>query len=339
MANNNLNKIIISKFLNFSDSSEKTTIMEELLRIKNGFYSEKVLAARIHYSSDNLKYKQLKKSLPSVTFSGDFDSKRIATNIINYSGFLILDIDQLLEPSSIEETKKNLFSEEFVVAVWVSPSGKGVKALVKIDTSLEYHRVAFDSLANIFNEKYKLLVDISGSDITRLCFSSYDENLLLKENYIGFSEFEIIQNNKQLPVVQAFPSLKIDLASVNKSNKNLLTASQGRNQKSDRDTMQAILKYLKFKKLSITSSYEAWYRIALAIANSFTYELGIKYYLELCRLDLENHDEEASTNLLYYCYLHRRINVINFATIVHYAQEKGFKLEYTPPPKKSSKKN
>ena len=39
------------------------------------------------------------------------------------------------------------------------------------------------------------------------------------------------------------------------------------------------------RNLSITNSYEEWYRIALAIANTFTYEIGEKYFLKISKID------------------------------------------------------
>jgi len=324
----NLNKTVISYFANLSEATADTTILAELDSIRNGANKEKVTAARFYYNKDNYKYQQLKKRLPAVTFSGRYNSKRTSEYLIDYTSFLILDIDKINDTELLEKQKENLFAEVFVVSVWVSPSGVGLKVLVKIDCPIEYHSVAFYSLVNYFKKKYEIFIDPSGSDVSRLCFSSYDENLLLKAEFAGYTEEQIIENYAEVPILKEVAAKKIDLPTLNKSNKILLSDPVGRNNFNDRNTMQAILKYLRFQKKSITSSYEQWYRVALAIANSFTFDIGSKYFIELCKLDNEAYSDEKSSAMLEYCYLNRRMNVIKFATIIHYAQEKGFELNY-----------
>lgn len=328
MKENNLSKTVISYFANLTEITADTTILSELDSIRNGANKEKVTAARFYYTKDNYKYQQLKKQLPAVTFSAHYNKKRTFENLIDYTSFLILDIDKINNSELLEKQKANLFAEEFVVSVWLSPSGVGLKVLVKMDCPIGYHSVAFYSLINYFKKKYEILIDPSGSDISRLCFSSYDDSLLLKEEFVGYTEEQIIDNYSEIPLLKEVATKKIDLPTLSKSNKSLLSDPFGRNNFKDRNTMLAILKYLRFQKKSITSSYEEWYRVALAIANSFTFDIGSKYFIELCRLDNKGHNEEKSISMLEYCYLNRRMNAIKFATIVHYAQEKGFDLNY-----------
>lgn len=328
MKGNDLNKIRISYFASLTETNCDISILSELNSIRNSVNKEKVTAARFYYKKDNYKYQQLKKQLPAVTFSGRYNKKRTSDYLIEYTSFLILDIDKINDTELLEKQKANLFAEVFVVSVWLSPSGVGLKVLVKIDCPIEYHSVAFYSLINYFKKKYEILIDPSGSDVSRLCFSSYDENLLLKNEFEGYTEEQIIDNYHEIPLVKEVATKKIDMPTLSKSNKSLLSDPFGRNNFNDRKTMQAILKYLRFQKKSITSSYEEWYRVALAIANSFTFDIGSKYFIELCRLDNEGHNEAKSISILEYCYLNRRMNAIKFATIVHYAQEKGFDLNH-----------
>jgi hypothetical protein len=91
----------------------------------------------------------------------------------------------------------------------------------------------------------------------------------------------------------------------------------GRNKATKRNEIQKMIKFLKNKNLSITSDYERWFRIAYAIANTFTYDVGKKYFLQLCQLDGPRHDEEKSINILQYCYVNSRRS-ISFGTIRYY---------------------
>lgn len=73
-------------------------------------------------------------------------------------------------------------------ACWVSPSGDGLKALVKIKFH-ERHRDQFRGLTTYFQKQYNLDVDPSGINESRACFESYDPELVLNENSKVFTAF------------------------------------------------------------------------------------------------------------------------------------------------------
>ena len=72
------------------------------------------------------------------------------------------------------------------------------------------------------------------------------------------------------------------------------------------------------------SDYDKWYRVAFAISNTFTHDIGEKYFMKLCELDGDNHNEIESKNLLVNCY-ETTGGDIKFQSIYHYAQELGYK--------------
>ena len=78
---------------------------------------------------DKERANELKKNLPSVCFSGKFGNNRTDAELIKHSNFLILDFDKV---DDCAVKKLLLISEPYVYATWVSPSGKGVKALIRI---------------------------------------------------------------------------------------------------------------------------------------------------------------------------------------------------------------
>ena len=106
--------------------------------------------------------------------------------------------------------------------------------------------------------------------------------------------------------------------------KNRFLNPKGKNLPQNRNTMKSITKYLSKRHLSITPDYEKWYRVAYAVANTFTFDIGEKYYLTLCRLDGALHDEEQSKYLLYYSYENSK-GEITFSTIVYLAKQLGYK--------------
>lgn len=108
------------------------------------------------------------------------------------------------------------------------------------------------------------------------------------------------------------------------SSKDALYNPIGKNNAYHRKTLKNIIKYLTKNSLSITDSYEKWLRVAFAISNSFTFDIGVKYFTELCILDLDKYVKIECESLLINCYENTR-GEIGFNTIVHMAVEIGYK--------------
>ena len=100
--------------------------------------------------------KDKKKGLPVVCFSGEFSS-RADDALFEHSGFIVLDFDHV----DVDQTKRSLATDDFIHSCWTSPSGNGVKALVKI-TNPERHRDHFRALVKYFEKQHGLEVDESG---------------------------------------------------------------------------------------------------------------------------------------------------------------------------------
>jgi hypothetical protein len=139
-------------------------------RIRNGKHCE--LVAQIRATTEKEKRTQLKQTLPIVLFAGVF-TKRSKKEFKSPSGLMVLDFDNL---PNIQEKKKELISLPYIFSCWVSPSGDGLKALVKISNvqnDEEYKRY--------FNQLFKEIdgIDKSGSDISRACYESYDPEIYI----------------------------------------------------------------------------------------------------------------------------------------------------------------
>ncbi len=118
----------------------------------------------------------LKKTLPIALFSGVFTGRK-DDEIKGHSGNIILDFDHI----DVELYKSLLGTDDFVRACWVSPSGDGLKVLIKISNP-ERHRDHFRGLKAYFDKNYGLEVDASGINEARACFESYDPDLISKED-------------------------------------------------------------------------------------------------------------------------------------------------------------
>lgn len=141
-----------------------------LERIRNGTVQETI--NKIRGITDEVEQMKLKRQLSAISFSGKF-SKRGDKNLIEHSGLICLDFDHLTD---IERTKSELILHPYIFACWVSPSGHGLKALVKISDT-ENHKGHFDALKNIFPE-----IDPKCRNVERLCFESFDPEIYINYN-------------------------------------------------------------------------------------------------------------------------------------------------------------
>ncbi|WP_272022525.1 BT4734/BF3469 family protein [Olleya namhaensis] len=310
----------VSKFKNviYPKSVIQSDLLNELKDIKEGKYKAIIQKCReFTKNNDYASYKVIKIKLPVVTFCGTFKNGRKLENLESYNNLMIIDIDHI-DIEKLDQAKKLLTKDKYIYAVWLSPSNEGLKALVKIDSSPSEHKQIFNSLKVYFQKTYDIELDNSGSDVTRLCFVSWDENLYVNLNSEVYGDKLVIEEIKQNK------SKKIKL---NKSLTKSAYATEGLNKSEHRQILNLIIKYLKRKEISITSSFDEWIRVALAISSAFSYDLGEKYFLNLCELDKENHDELESKNVLKYCYNNRKLDsssTISLGTIVFYAKQKGF---------------
>lgn len=310
----------------WSNLSKEMTINEVLLEIKSNRYENQILNLRSLILQDKLdEYNTHKKNLPAVTFCGTFDKKRKRDNLKTYNSVVVIDIDKL----NSTELKTNidlLKNDSFVFSFWKSPSNEGLKGLVCLNFEFEIelnnidkiHKSAFSKLSNYFKEKYNIELDQSGSDTTRLCFFSFDNDLVIKDKLdyfnISKSEIEITTENNKIE-----KATKIKFA----SNKDSLFNPKDKNKPEDRKTISTIISFLSRKKISITTSYQEWYKVAMAISNTFTYEIGEKYFLKLSSMDENKFNEINCKNFLLNCFESRN-GVVKFTSIIYLANKKGF---------------
>jgi hypothetical protein len=93
---------------------------------------------------------------------------------------------------------------EFTFASFISPSGNGLKILVKINSDKADHKEAFLLVQAHYESILKLEIDKSGKDVTRLCFYSWDENLYLNENATTFVTLSAVE----MPLTETQPEPK-----------------------------------------------------------------------------------------------------------------------------------
>lgn len=309
----------------WANLSNEISIQDSLQLIKSEFFKIKISELRHFLENGNkAEYDKNKVKLPAVTFCATFNNKRKKDELKNYNSIIVIDIDKL-ENEDLNKVWNFLANDELVFTFWKSPSNKGIKGLISIqydfelnDTNIDLaHKSAFSKLSNYFNTNYQIELDKSGSDTTRLCFFSYDSELILKDSY---KPFEVLESD-QLILKAKKNDKTVRIKSV--SNQDTLYNPVNKNNQSDRKTIGSIIKFLERKNISITNSYENWYKVAMSIANSFTYDIGLKYFNRLSAIDKEKYDEINCTNFLQNCYESRN-GSIKFNSLIHLANEKGY---------------
>lgn len=163
---------MITIFENILSKDPKYTTVEKALeRIKEGKSKNLVELVRNARSKDEAN--EFKKKLPSVCFSGKFGKNRKDEELESHSNLICLDFDNV---DDVDRKKEELMHTEQVYAAWVSPSGKGVKALVKIADG-SHHKEHFDALLEDFSG-----ADKSGRNLARVCYESYDPEIFINPN-------------------------------------------------------------------------------------------------------------------------------------------------------------
>lgn len=320
----------ISFFENVWSGNPKEVILGEVIRsIKDETYRGITSTLRKHLENDEHEsYAFLKKKLNAVTFCGVFEDSRTKTSLVKYNHLLVIDVDKLTQ-HQMRDTQKKLLDDQYVFTYWISPSNQGIKGLIKLNYNFDInitgidqsHKMGFNQIAEYFEKAYQITLDKSGSDVTRLCFLSWDSNLILKENVVPFVINEASTKSSTERHIK-----KIGKRDVTNNIRDVLDNPAGKNLRKNRKIIKKIINYLNKKSLSITYDYYDWLRVAFAIADSFTYEVGIKYFLALSRMDLTKFNENENERLLRNCYIENR-GYTKFSTIIYLAKEKGFQVK------------
>lgn len=127
---------------------------------------------------------ELKKTLPAILFSGTFRQRNDAS-VIQHSGLICLDFDKFDTVEQLYQYRQELIEDAYTFSVFTSPSGNGLKVLVKIPADIPNHKSYFETLKDKYNSPH---FDISCSNISRICFESYDPDIHINDDSLIWSE-------------------------------------------------------------------------------------------------------------------------------------------------------
>jgi hypothetical protein len=129
-----------------------------------------------------------KKLLPGFTPSGTFKNRRSQATLLKYNSFNHFDFDDLT-PIELRQALKIIQKIAFTFMCFISPSGKGLKVFVKVNTGAELHELAYLQVMRFYENATGLKADPSCRDISRLCYMSWDPDI-----YMNFESSEFLTN-------------------------------------------------------------------------------------------------------------------------------------------------
>jgi hypothetical protein len=147
-------------------------------RIKEGAGATKDLVKKIRLEKRKPERQELKKALPAICFSGTFN-KRTDASLLEHSGLICLDFDGYAKQKELLQDKETLSKNKYVFSVFISPSGNGLKVLIKVPSDAENHTNYFNSLEKYFNSEY---FDKTSKNLSRVCYESYDPLIHVNDN-------------------------------------------------------------------------------------------------------------------------------------------------------------
>ena len=187
------NQVTIFQNIRDTDTPFYRDVFKILERVKDG--SSKELVKKIRSEKGKPERNEIKKQLPAVCFSGTFN-KRSDSSLIEHSGLICLDFDGYEKTKELLHDKENLSKNKYVFAVFISPSGNGLKVLVKIPEDPDNHVNYFNSLEKYFNSPY---FDKTSKNLSRVCYESYDPLIHVNVNssiWDTIEETEYVEVNK-----------------------------------------------------------------------------------------------------------------------------------------------
>jgi len=141
------------------------------------------ITQRLRSIKDKNKAREFKASkFDYVCVSGVF-SQRSNKSLIHHSGLMVIDFDCLECVESLRElliVDKELETE----LLFKSPSGDGLKWVVRINLGIASHQEYFIGIQNYIKYTYGVDVDGSGKDVARACFLPNDKDVFINPKYI-----------------------------------------------------------------------------------------------------------------------------------------------------------
>ena len=150
----------------------------------------------------NKAYKAAKSKLPAWALNGTFSGKVDNAGFIESNGLFHIDIDGL--PANMVEAVKQKIVDNcpYLYALCRSPSGRGLKGLIRIPDDLIHNdadfKKAYAQMARYLSG-LGITIDKSCNDVRRLCFTCSDPDIYINKDAPAYPFDMAIWNQSEKP--------------------------------------------------------------------------------------------------------------------------------------------
>ena len=203
--------VIVSMVQNATEVTTRDVSASEVITygIKGGTWKCQVEEIRRVYKSvlqktgshkkAKLAVASLKKALPGFLCSGRF-SRRAKEGLIEHSGLFCGDLDvDSLGDKKLQDVRAKLRKSPYLVVDFISPTGFGLKAWVRVPADASKHLGSFNAVKQHVLELTGVLIDESGKDLARLCFVSFDPDTYFNPDAIEIEPLPQPEKAKPTP--------------------------------------------------------------------------------------------------------------------------------------------
>jgi len=197
-----MNISVFKSLFNSKETPYTQDVVDVYNRIKEGYPEliEKITSLR-GMDEDDPAYSSLKNSLRAIMFNGTFN-ERNDNGLIEHSGLCILDFDDYPSSKVMKAEKARLMECPNVFMIFISPSGKGLKCVIKIPASDKFtHKRRFKAFQEFIDSDY---FDASSCNVSRVCFESYDPTAYIN---LDAEVFNLIEEEKGHSAFERVPVL------------------------------------------------------------------------------------------------------------------------------------
>ena len=241
--------------------------------------------------------KELKKSMYCITGSGIFSDGRSDNKIVKHNGNIIIDIDYTDNTgvSNFNNLKEDLFSKiPQIRYAGKSISGVGYFLIFGIEQP-EKHRFYFNFIKDWFKINFKIEVDNSCVNISRLRLFSYDDNYYLNESADILSQYnEPTLNKYKAPSYSS----------------------------SSTDKIEDLVRKIESSGISIARSYDEYLNIGIVFYTECG-ESGREYYHRVCRLDSKYRSKDCDND--FDKIIRYRYTSVSIGTLIYKMKEYGIR--------------
>lgn len=296
------NKYQFSLYSNLYEVEKPTqllTINDLIEIVKYGYLKESI--TQIRNTKDKKKRSKLKQKLPAVTLSGQF-GYRSSKGFKKHSGLMQIDIDEV---ENYDQRYQSLIANQFTYVAFRSPSGNGIKVIVKISASKDTHLGQFNALQEYYLEQYKIDIDEACHDLSRCMLLSWDPDLFCNPHSEVFDGFTMPEERKIQQHKRSLPNLKDEYAL------------------DEEKVVAYISRELALRKIDITTPFQNWIQIGFSIAYTLG-ETGRQYFHEISSVYPEYKPNELDK--VYSGILKKNDGRITIGTLIYHAKENGINL-------------